>query len=195
MPGLTLAETDYIALAQELALRRGPGLGARCSSNRPRATKNPDRQARLRFVMPALSSDAAERGAFFASLRDVANRRHEPWVLDGLRSLHHPLRAESSESVHRSRASRCSPEIQRTGDIFFPKRWMDATLSGHRSPAAAQTVRSFVDAPAGGLSRSAQAHHPLVRRRSVPLGAHEVDERDGERRQRKRAEARPSRQR
>ena len=37
-------------------------------------------------------------------------------------------------------------EIQRTGDIFFPKRWMDATLSGHRSPAAAQTVRGFVDA-------------------------------------------------
>ena len=22
-------------------------------------------------------------------------------------------------------------EIQRTGDIFFPKRWMDATLGGH----------------------------------------------------------------
>ena len=36
-------------------------------------------------------------------------------------------------------------EIQRTGDIFFPKRWMDATLGGHRSPAAAQTVRTFVD--------------------------------------------------
>jgi aminopeptidase N len=36
-------------------------------------------------------------------------------------------------------------EIQRTGDIFFPKRWMDATLGGHRSPAAAHTVRAFVD--------------------------------------------------
>ena len=36
-------------------------------------------------------------------------------------------------------------EIQRTGDIFFPKRWMDATLGGHRSPAAADVVRAFVD--------------------------------------------------
>jgi aminopeptidase N len=35
-------------------------------------------------------------------------------------------------------------EIQRTGDIFFPKRWMDATLSGHRSPRAAHMVRAFV---------------------------------------------------
>jgi aminopeptidase N len=37
-------------------------------------------------------------------------------------------------------------EIQKTGDIFFPKRWMDATLSGQRSPEAAATVRQFLSA-------------------------------------------------
>ena len=36
-------------------------------------------------------------------------------------------------------------DIQRTGDIFFPKRWMDATLEEHRSRAAAKTVRDFLD--------------------------------------------------
>jgi aminopeptidase N len=36
------------------------------------------------------------------------------------------------------------PEIQRTGDIFFPQRWMDAMLSGHRSAAAAKAVRDFL---------------------------------------------------
>jgi aminopeptidase N len=36
-------------------------------------------------------------------------------------------------------------EIRQTGDIFFPKRWMDATLSGHRSAGAAQMVRQFLD--------------------------------------------------
>ena len=36
-------------------------------------------------------------------------------------------------------------DIQKTGDIFFPKRWMDATLSGHQSQAAAVVVRTFVD--------------------------------------------------
>jgi aminopeptidase N len=35
-------------------------------------------------------------------------------------------------------------EIQRTGDIFFPKRWMDATLAGHRSASAARIVREFM---------------------------------------------------
>ena len=41
-------------------------------------------------------------------------------------------------------------EIQRTGDIFFPKRWMDATLRGHSSASAALMVRTFLaDLPPG----------------------------------------------
>jgi aminopeptidase N len=144
VPGLTLAENDEIALAQELALREVTGWKQMLEEQAAR-TKNPDRQARLRFVIPALSSDPAERRGFFETLRDAANRQHEPWVLDGLRSLHHPLRAETSEPYIQPSLV-LLPEIQRTGDIFFPKRWMDATLSGHRSPAAAQTVRGFVDA-------------------------------------------------
>ncbi len=27
---------------------------------------------------------------------------------------------------------------------IFPKRWLDATLGGHRSPAAAEIVRRFL---------------------------------------------------
>jgi aminopeptidase N len=105
---------------------------------------NPDRRARLRFVVPALSSDPAERGRFFASLAGVANRRHEPWVLDGLRSLHHPLRAASAVTYIEP-GLMLLVEIQQTGDIFFPTRWMDATLRGHRSPDAAAIVRDFIE--------------------------------------------------
>jgi aminopeptidase N len=36
-------------------------------------------------------------------------------------------------------------EIQQTGDIFFPKRWADATLSGYQSPQTAAEVRQFID--------------------------------------------------
>jgi aminopeptidase N len=143
VPGLTLAENDEIALAQELALRAVPGWRQILQQQVTR-TRNPDRQARLRFVMPALSANPAERSTFFASLADPANRQHEPWVLDGLRSLHHPLRAETSEAFILPSLALLQ-DIQRTGDVFFPKRWMDATLSGHRSPAAAQTVRRFVE--------------------------------------------------
>jgi len=94
--------------------------------------------------MPALDADSAVRARFFDSLRDVKNRAHEPWVLEGLMFLHHPLRAESSERYIEPSLEMLH-EIQRTGDIFFPKRWMDSTLFGHTSLGAAQTVRAFLD--------------------------------------------------
>src|SRR5262245_31324533 len=143
IPGLTLAETDFIALSQELAVREVPGWRTLLQQQIDR-TQNPDRKARLQFVAPALSSDQSERDRFFASLADVQNRSHEPWVLDGLRYLHHPLRAQSSIK-YIAPSLRMLQEIQRTGDIFFPKRWMDWTLSGHRSREAARLVRSFID--------------------------------------------------
>jgi aminopeptidase N len=107
-------------------------------------TQNPDRRARLQFVVPALSADASERERFFVSLRDVSNRRHEPWVLDGVRYLHHPRRASSSLKYVKASLDLLA-EIQQTGDIFFPKRWMDATLGGHQAADAARIVRSFLD--------------------------------------------------
>jgi aminopeptidase N len=64
-------------------------------------------------------------------------------VLEALTYLHHPLRAEAS--LHYIGPSLAMlEEIQRTGDIFFPKRWMDATLSGHSSASAARMVRTFL---------------------------------------------------
>jgi aminopeptidase N len=148
VPGLTLAETDYITLAQELAVREVPGWPAILAQQVARTT-NPDRKARLQFVIPALSADPAERDRFFASLAVLDNRRHEAWVLDALRYLHHPLRAgRAIRYIEPSLA--LLQEIQRTGDIFFPKRWTDMTLSGHRTPEAAAIVRGFLDRAGAG---------------------------------------------
>jgi len=36
-------------------------------------------------------------------------------------------------------------EIQATGDIFFPRQWIGATLGGHRSAEAAAIVRRFLE--------------------------------------------------
>ena len=82
--------------------------------------------------------------AWFTALGDAANRRREPWVLEGLRYLHHPLRAAASEKYLET-SLLLLKDIQRTGDIFFPKRWMDVTLGGYQSPAAAAAVRRFLD--------------------------------------------------
>jgi aminopeptidase N len=144
VPGLTLSEQDYIALAQDLAIKDSARWQSIVTRQIER-TKDPDRKARLTFVSPALSSDAAARDRFFASLADVSNRRHEPWVLDALRALHHPLRGDASAKYVQPSLALLR-EIQRTGDIFFPKRWMDATLGGYASAEKAETVRAFVAA-------------------------------------------------
>jgi aminopeptidase N len=143
VPGLTLAETDYIRLAQELAIRDG-ATAAQILDQQYERIKNPDRKAQFAFVRPALSADPKERELWFSSLVDAANRRREPWVLDGLRYLHHPLRTATSQKYLQTSLILLK-DIQRTGDIFFPKRWMDATLSGYQTPEAAAIVRQFLD--------------------------------------------------
>jgi aminopeptidase N len=140
--GLTLSERDETAMALELAVRGVPDAEAILDAQSARID-NPDRRARFEFIRPALSPQPEVREGFFARLRDPANRAHEPWVLDGVRYLHHPLRAASSEPFILPSLEMLE-EIQRTGDIFFPKRWLDVTLGGHRSASAARTVRGFL---------------------------------------------------
>lgn len=120
-----------------LAVREVPGWQEILAAQRDR-TLNPDRKARFEFVMPALSADPAVREQAFTRFRELKNRSHEPWVLESLRYLNHPLRP----------ALAMLPEIQKTGDIFFPKRWMDAVLGSQRSPEAAGTVRQVLAAHA-----------------------------------------------
>jgi aminopeptidase N len=141
--GLPLAEADYSTLALELAVREVSDWHSVLDTQLGRIT-NPDRKARFQFVMPALSADAAERKRWFDALADVNNRRREPWVLEGLGYLHHPLRAAASAPFVATGLNMLW-DIQKTGDIFFPKRWMDVTLSGHSEPAVASTVRKFLD--------------------------------------------------
>ena len=145
--GLPLAENDYTALALGLAVREVEGWSDILKTQLSRI-ENPDRKARFQFIMPAVSADPAEREKWFVSLRDVNNRRREPWVLDGLDLMHHPLRADASKKYVKP-ALDLLWEIQKTGDIFFPKRWLDATLGGHQSKDVADTVRDFLkDLPA-----------------------------------------------
>jgi aminopeptidase N len=93
--------------------------------------------------MPALSADPAVWERSFARFQDVENRRREPWVLEAMAYLNHPLR-----QVHAQRfvgpALNLLREIRATGDIFFPQRWTDAALSGHQSPETAAIVRQFL---------------------------------------------------
>ena len=142
IPGLTFAETDEIDMAMELAVRGLPDWHEILAEELARI-QNPDRKARFEFVMPALSNDAAVREKAFERLRMVENRRHEPWVLESLHYLNHPLRQDSAQAFMRP-SLEMLPEIQRTGDIFFPARWTESVLGYQRTPEAATTVTSYL---------------------------------------------------
>jgi aminopeptidase N len=144
IPGLTLAESDRTALATALALREVPD-ASEILDAQAAAIDNPDRRARFEFVRPSLSNDANEREAFFQSLADPANREREPWVLDGLANLNHPLRRAHARRFVLP-ALTLLEEVQETGDIFFPGRWLGAVLNGHNDPEVAATVASFLEA-------------------------------------------------
>ena len=141
---LKLSEDDRTALAQGLALRRVAGWERILDRQRARI-ENPDRRARYDFARPALSADAAVRDSLFARLLDRSERPPEPWVIDALQLLNHPLRAAEAVKYIRPGLD-VLPEIQRTGDIFFPRNWLDALLSGHGSAEAAQIVREYLAA-------------------------------------------------
>jgi aminopeptidase N len=172
VPGLPLAERDFTALAQELAVREVPEWAAILEGQRGRI-ENPDRRARYEFVLPALSADTAVRDSFFETLRDPKHREHEPWVLEALGYLHHPLRAGRAERYLRPSLDLLE-EIQRTGDIFFPLGWLSATLDGHNSPTAYGIVRAFLeerpDLPRRLRGKLLQAADGLARSSEIVYG-------------------------
>ena len=165
VPNVPLSERDLAALAQALAVRGMPESEAMLAAQLDRMA-NPDRRAAFAFAMPALSGDPDVRDGFFDSLRDPANRAREPWVLTALGFLHHPLRAREAERYIRPSLDLLE-EIQRTGDIFFPERWLHATLGGHQSTRAAAIVERFLtdrsDLPPRLRAKALQAADGLLR--------------------------------
>ena len=172
IPEVPLSEDDMTSLAEELSLR-GVDDSAEILERQLDQIDNPDRRQRFEFVRPALSNKTEARDAFFERLKDPAERKREPWVLEALEYLHHPLRAKQAERyIHPS--LKMIEEIQRTGDIFFPLGWLQATLSGHSSQEAASIVQNFLethtDLPPRLRGKLLQASDPLFRAAEINSG-------------------------
>ena len=142
VPGLTLTERDLTTLALELAVRGVDESEDIVRMQRDRI-ENADRQAEFEFIMNAVSADGLRRDEFFAQLTDEKNRERETWVLRGLQYLHHPIRAQRAER-YLQKSLELLEEIQRTGDIFFPERWLRTTLSGHQTETEATIVEDYM---------------------------------------------------
>ncbi len=140
--GLSLSENDYIALASNLAIKL-PQRSQQIVTTQLGKIENEDRRRRFEWISPALSPEQQTRDAFFNSLQDESNRQVESWALGALSALHHPLRRELSEGYLLS-SLQLLEEIQVTGDIFFPARWLGVSLGNYTSASAAATVRDFL---------------------------------------------------
>jgi aminopeptidase N len=139
---LKLSENDQVGLAAELAIKM-PNRAEAIVSQQFSKIKNPDTKAKFEFVSPALSSSVNKRDEFFNSLKEEENRETESWVLSALSYLHHPMRRAESEKYIKP-SLELLKEIQETGDIFFPSRWLGQTLDNHNSPSAVKIVRDFL---------------------------------------------------
>lgn len=136
-----LTEDDYIALA--LAISVKSDTSSTIVQDQIARISNPDRKARLQFLLPAVSADSAIRDAFFNSLHNIDNRRKEAWVIAGLSYLNHPLRQHAFEKFLPETLNMLQ-EVQQTGDVFFPQNWLSAVFSNYQSPAAWKVVETFL---------------------------------------------------
>ncbi len=140
---LKLNPDNFTNLAMTLALYGHPEAEQILKEEKGRIS-NADKLERFEFLRPALSQDPAERDSLFISFREAANREKESWVLSACGYIHHPLNQESSVK-HVTLALELMEEIQKTGDIFFPKGWVSNTVGQHTSKKAAADVNAFLN--------------------------------------------------
>ncbi len=139
--GLKLTEDDYTSLAFSLVLRGGD---SSILDKQLKRISNIDRRKRFEFIMPAVSPSETKRDAFFKSLELKSNREKESNVGAALYYLHHPLR-QASSFKYLKKSLDMLLEIQRTGDIFFPQNWLQATFGYYQSAEAAKVVQEFLE--------------------------------------------------
>jgi aminopeptidase N len=106
---------------------------------------NADRKARF----AVRDAGALARDAGPGTVLHEPEGRQEPGPR-GLGARRHSFPAPSAprRGVEKVRppALELTWEIKRTGDIFFPKRWADTTLSGYQSVQTAAEVRALIEA-------------------------------------------------
>ena len=138
-----LNENDAMTLAYELAVRYPERYDEIYSTQLERIT-NPDRRNQFEYIIRGTHPDAKVRDALFESLMEPENRRIEPWTATLLGYLNHHLRQkEAVKYIYRGLEE--IEEVQRTGDIFFPRNWAGALLGGHTSDEAKAEVERFLN--------------------------------------------------
>lgn len=138
-----LSKDDFSDMALQLAVAMPCNADSIIAEQRSRIEKG-DRLRKFDYISRAAVSDTLALDALFESLHDPANRLVEPWTLSVLSLLNHPSRHNRSVR-YIIPALELLPEIQATGDIFFPANWSATLLGSYRSTEAAAKVNHFMN--------------------------------------------------
>ena len=139
---LALSPDQQYDLALQLALKL-PEKATEILDKQESRMTNADKRESFHFIRQSVHPDRSARDRFFNELLEAKNREHEPWVDQSMSFLNHPIRQKESLQYLRPSLDKLI-EIQQTGDIFFPKSWLDNLLKGHSSPDASLIVKQFL---------------------------------------------------
>ena len=142
-----LNSRDYMRMAYHLAVMQPDRWQEILDVQRGRLN-NEDQRREFDFISRACTPDTQVQQQLFNELLQAENRRVEPWARDMLALLNDPTR-EPFSNRYITPGLDALPEIQQTGDIFFPGYWLTGLLSGHMSDEAKQLVRQWIDAHPG----------------------------------------------
>lgn len=140
---LFLNENDYTSLAMKLMIYEHPK-SVKILEEQQARILNRDRLERFKWLSFSLSSDAKVRDDFMVSLLLKENREKESWVQTALSNIHHPLR-QTSSTKHLKLVLDKLEEVQLTGDIFFPKRWLESSIGNYSSKEANDILNQFLE--------------------------------------------------
>ena len=140
---LFLNENDFTDLAMKLAIYEHPESAKIIAEQQGKIT-NKDRLALFKWLIPSLSKDVGVRDLFMKSLLEKENREKESWVQTALGNMHHPLRQQDAIK-HLKPILQKLEEVQITGDIFFPKRWLASSIGKYSSKEANDVLQNFLE--------------------------------------------------
>ena len=137
-----LNSRDYMRMAYHLAIMRPKQWQEILDVQRGRLN-NEDQRREFEFISRACNPDTLVQRQLFNELLQAENRRVEPWARDMLALLNDPTR-EPFSNRYIVPGLDALPEIQQTGDIFFPGYWLTGLLSGHKSGDAKTIVKQWI---------------------------------------------------
>jgi aminopeptidase N len=115
------------------------------------------------FISPAVSPRQSSRDQLFEKLLTADGRSVEPWAESALYYLNHRYRRDEGMR-YVWRGLEAVEDVKRTGDIFFPKRWVSMLVSGHRPDDVSALVKRYL---------STRPDYPEMLKRKILMNIYE----------------------